>query len=243
MVYARLASGYRPGGSNAGTPQVPQQYSSDKTEDYEIGSKVDFLEHTLSLDGSLYYINWKNIQLPLIYPVNGSTYVGNAAGAKSEGVELSLESRPLSGLTLGAWVSWDDAVLTQTVPGAGQNGEIFGFSGDRLPNTPRFSGNVSLNYDYPLMSDVTGFVGGALDYVGDRQDAFSSVSAQRQDLPAYAKLDLRTGAKYDSWTLNVYVNNVTDKRGLISGGVGNAIPYAFYYIQPRTVGLSASKTF
>jgi outer membrane receptor protein involved in Fe transport len=243
MVYARLASGYRPGGSNAGTPQVPQQYSSDKTEDYEIGSKVDFLEHTLSLDGSLYYINWKNIQLPLIYPVNGSTYVGNAAGAKSEGAELSLESRPLSGLTLGAWVAWDDAVLTQTVPGAGQNGEIFGFSGDRLPNTPRFSGSVSLNYDFPLMIDTTGFVGGALDYVGDRQDAFSSSSAQRQDLPAYAKLDLRTGAKYNAWTLNVYVNNVTDKRGLISGGVGNAIPYAFYYIQPRTVGLSASKTF
>jgi iron complex outermembrane recepter protein len=243
MVYARLASGYRPGGSNAGTPQVPQQYSSDKTEDYEIGSKVDFLDHTLSFDGSLYYINWKNIQLPLIYPVNGSTYVGNAAGAKSEGVELSIESRPISALTIGAWVSWNDAVLTQTVPGAGQAGEIFGFSGDRLPNTARISGNLSLNYDFPLMADMKGFVGGALSYVGDRQDAFSSVSAERQDLPAYAKLDLRAGTKYNSWTVNFYVNNVTDKRGLISGGVGNAIPYAFYYIQPRTVGLTVTKTF
>jgi iron complex outermembrane receptor protein len=243
MIYARLASGYRPGGSNAGTPQVPQQFSSDKTEDYEIGSKIDFLDHTLSFDGSLYYINWKNIQLPLIYPVNGSTYVGNAAGAKSEGVELSIEARPISALTIGAWVSWDDAVLTQTVPGAGQAGEIFGFSGDRLPNTARFSGNLSLNYDFPLVSDIKGFVGGALSYVGDRQDAFSSVSAERQDLPAYAKLDLHAGTKYNSWNANVYVNNVTDKRGLISGGVGNAIPYAFYYIQPRTVGLSVTKTF
>jgi outer membrane receptor protein involved in Fe transport len=243
MVYARLASGYRPGGSNAGTPQVPQTYSSDKTEDYEIGSKVDFLDHTLSLDASVYYINWKNIQLPLIYPVNGSTYVGNAAGAKSEGVELSAEARPVSDLTIGAWVSWNEAVLTQTVPGAGQNGEIFGFSGERLPNTARISGNVSTTYDFPLTTDMKGFVGGALTYVGDRQDAFSSVSVERQDLPAYAKLDLRAGTKYDSWTANLYVNNVTDKRGLISGGVGNAIPYAFYYIQPRTVGLSVTKTF
>jgi iron complex outermembrane receptor protein len=243
MVYARLASGYRPGGSNAGTPQVPQTYSSDKTEDYEIGSKVDFLDHTLSLDASVYYINWKNIQLPLIYPVNGSTYVGNAAGAKSEGVELSAEARPVSDLTIGAWVSWNEAVLTQTVPGAGQNGEIFGFSGERLPNTARISGNLSTTYDFPLTTDMKGFVGGALTYVGDRQDAFSSVSVERQDLPAYAKLDLRAGTKYDSWTANLYVNNVTDKRGLISGGVGNAIPYAFYYIQPRTVGLSVTKTF
>jgi len=243
MVYARLASGYRPGGSNAGTPQVPQQYSSDKTQDYEIGSKIDFLDHTLSVDGSLYYINWKNIQLPLIYPVNGSTYVGNAAGAKSQGVELSMQSRPLSGLTIGAWVAWDDAVLTQTVPGAGHAGEIFGFSGNRLPNTARFSGNLSLNYDFPLMADIKGFVGGEVSYVGDREDAFSAVSPQRQDLPAYAKLDLHAGTKYNSWTVNFYVNNVTDKRGLISGGVGNQLPYAFYYIQPRTVGLSATKMF
>jgi iron complex outermembrane recepter protein len=243
MVYARLASGYRPGGSNAGTPQVPQEYSSDKTEDYEIGSKVDFLDHTLSVDASLYYINWKNIQLPLIYPVNGSTYVGNAAGAKSEGIELTTEAKPFSGLTLGAWVTWDEAVLTQTVPGAGQAGEIFGFTGDRLPNTARFSGNFTANYEFPLAADMKGFVGGELSYVGDRQDAFSSVSAERQDLPAYAKLDLRTGTTFDSWTVNVYVNNVDNKRGLISGGVGNAIPYAFYYIQPRTVGLNVSKTF
>jgi hypothetical protein len=137
----------------------------------------------------------------------------------------------------------NDAELTQTVPGAGQNGEIFGFSGDRLPNTARFSGNLSLDYAFPLVSDINGFVGGALSYVGDRQDAFSSSGPERQDLPAYAKLDLHAGTKYNSWAVNLYVNNVTDKRGLISGGVGNAIPYAFYYIQPRTVGLTATKTF
>ena len=82
MVYARLASGYRPGGVNIGMLHVPQEYSSDKSKDYEIGAKAEFLDHTLSVDGSVYYIDWKNIQLPLIYPVNGSTYVGNAAGPK-----------------------------------------------------------------------------------------------------------------------------------------------------------------
>ena len=243
MVYARLASGYRPGGFNAGTPAVPQVYSSDKTENYEIGAKIDFLEHTLSVDGSLYYIDWKNIQLPLVYPVNGDTYVGNAAGAKSQGVELSIESKPLSGLTIGAWVTWEDAELTQNVPGGGQSGEIFGSAGDRLPNTPRFSGNLSVDYNFPLASDIKGFVGGVLSYVGEREDAFSAASPQRQELPAYAKLDLRAGANYDSWTANLYVNNVADKRGLVSGGIGNQLPYSFYYIQPRTVGLSVSKTF
>jgi iron complex outermembrane recepter protein len=243
MIYARLASGYRPGGLNAGTPEVPQRYNPDKTEDYEIGTKVDFLDHTLSVDGSLYYIDWKNIQLPLVYPVNGDTYVGNAAGAKSQGIELSIKSMPLSGLTLGGWVTWDDAVLTQTVPGAGVGGEVYGFAGDRLPNTPRFSGNVSADYNFPLIGNFKGFVGGVESYVGYRQDAFSAASTQRQDLPAYAKLDLRAGTTYNTWTVNFYVNNVADKRGLISGGIGNQLPYAFYYIQPRTVGVSLAKTF
>jgi iron complex outermembrane receptor protein len=243
MIYVRLASGYRPGGVNIGILHVPQEFSADKSKDYEIGAKAEFLDHTLSVDGSVYYIDWKNIQLPLIFPVNGSTYVGNAGGAKSQGVELSIQSRPVSGLTIAAWVTWIDAVLTQTVPGAGIAGEIFGFEGARLPNTPRFSGNVSLDYNFPLVSDFRGFVGGALSYVGYRQDAFSSASPQRQDLPAYAKLDLHAGTTYDSWTANLYVNNVADKRGLISGGIGNQLPYSFYYIQPRTVGLSVSKTF
>ena len=243
MVYARLASGYRPGGVNIGILHVPQEFSADKSKDYEIGAKAEFLDHTLSVDGSVYYIDWKDIQLPLIYPVNGSTYVGNAAGAKSQGVELSIQSNPVSGLKLAAWITWIDAVLTQTVPGAGIAGEIYGFDGDRLPNTPRFSGNLSLDYNFPLANDLRGVVGGALSYVGDRLDAFSSASPERQDLPAYAKLDLHAGTTYNSWTANLYVNNVTDKRGLISGGIGNQLPYSFYYIQPRTVGLSVAKTF
>jgi iron complex outermembrane recepter protein len=244
MVYARLASGYRPGGVNIGILNVPEEYKADKSENYELGAKAEFLDHTLSVDGSVYYIDWTDIQLPLIYPVNGSTYVGNAAGAKSQGVELSVQSNPVTGLKLAAWVTWIDAVLTQTVPGAGIAGEIYGFSGARLPNTPRFSGNLSADYNFPLGSDdLRGFVGGALSYVGDRLDAFSSVSPERTDLPAYAKLDLHVGTTHNSWTANIYVNNVANERGLISGGIGNQLPYSFYYIQPRTVGVSVQKTF
>jgi len=59
-----------------------------------------------------------------------------------------------------------------------------------------------------------------------------------------AKTDLRAGAKYDSWTFNVFVNNVADKRGVLDGGLDLIAPTnAFFYIQPRTVGLSATKIF
>jgi iron complex outermembrane receptor protein len=240
MVYARLASGYRAGGANplpgSGTPP---EYSPDKTQDYDLGLKADFLEHTLSVDASLYYIDWKNIQLQLFNPLTGGDYNTNGSRAKSQGLELSVESRPLIGLKVAGWVTWNDAELTRAFP-AGST--AVGMQGDRLPNSSRFSGNLSLQQDFPLGTRVSGFVGGAVSYVGSREGVFNS-TPQRQYFPAYAKTDLRAGAKYESWAANLYVNNVADKRGIISGGLGVFPPFGFYDIQPRTVGLSLSKDF
>jgi iron complex outermembrane receptor protein len=74
--------------------------------------------------------------------------------------------------------------------------------------------------------------------------SISSTSGQRQVFPAYAKTDLRAGLRYDTWTLNVFVNNVADRRGLLAGGVGGGFdPQGFVIIQPRTIGLSVAKTF
>jgi hypothetical protein len=54
---------------------------------------------------------------------------------------------------------------------------------------------------------------------------------------------LRAGFEKGSWRVNVFANNVTDKRGVLSGGVGSLVPTEFFYIQPRTIGLNLFKTF
>jgi iron complex outermembrane recepter protein len=240
MVYARLASGYRAGGPNLSPGGVvPTEYNPDKTQNYEVGVKGDFLDRKFSVDASVYYIDWKQIQLQATNPLTQIQYDFNGSRAKSQGVELSVESRPLTGMTIAAWVVWNDAVLTEAFPAANSQ---FGVPGDGLPYSSRFSGNLSLQQDFPLASRVTGHVGGALAYVGDRQGVFTA-DASRQDFPAYAKMDLRAGAKYDSWTADFFVNNVADRRGVLTGGLGNNPPFGFVYIQPRTVGLSLVKTF
>jgi len=57
------------------------------------------------------------------------------------------------------------------------------------------------------------------------------------------KTDLRAGLTHETWTTSIYVNNVADSRGVISGGLGYYIPNAFFYIQPRTIGVTVSKQF
>jgi outer membrane receptor protein involved in Fe transport len=136
-------------------------------------------------------------------------------------------------------VAPSDAELTQAFP-AGTS--AYGVSGDRLPFSTRFSGHVSLNQDYPVSAQVSGSFGVALGYIGEREGVFTG-TAERQAYPAYAKVDAHNIFKFDSWSVSAYVNNLTDRRGLLSGGLGTTLPYAFNYIQPRTVGLTVAKEF
>lgn len=244
MVYARLASGYRPGGPNVGGAALsnlglPPTYDADKTRNYEIGAKGNFIDHAVSFDASLYYIDWKRIQLLLLDPATFTSYNTNGSRAKSQGAELSFEFKPFKGLTLAAWATWNDAKLTADFPPT-QGAK--GSDGDRLPYSSRFSGNLSVDQEFSLPSDFTGFIGGSWSYVGDRVGIFQNTPV-REIYPSYTKFDLRAGAVHDSWTVNLYINNVADQRGVLRGGRDSLVPYAFNYIQPRTVGLSLLKKF
>jgi iron complex outermembrane recepter protein len=241
MVYARLASGYRAGGPNT-APGVPRMFSPDTTQNYEIGTKGDFLNHKVTVDASLYYVDWKDIQLFVFDPQNYQGYTANAGRAKSQGVELSVKTRPATGLTITGWIALNDAKLTEPFPSTIPGTSTFGAPGDRLPNSARVSGNVSLEQKFPIWSGGTGFVGGAVSYVGDRKGSFTSTNL-RQDLPAYTQVDLLAGTRHGSWLGTFYINNLTDKRAAISGGLGGFPADAFQYIQPRTFGLTVSKSF
>ncbi len=248
MLYARVTSGYRPGGPNVqgSAILVPRAYSPDTTRNYEVGVKSEVLDHRLSLDASVYYIQWKDIQLQLVNPISGVFYYANGSEAKSQGVELSAQAKPLTGLSITAWVAWNDARLTEDMP---PGSSVIGESGDRLPYSEPFSGNLSVEQTFPLtalMHGMTGFVGGALSYVGNRLGQFPSVylvPPERQDLPAYTKIDLRAGADVGTWRYNFYINNVADKRGVLDGGLDLIPTNAFIYIQPRTIGMTVAKTF
>jgi iron complex outermembrane receptor protein len=242
MVYARFASGYRAGGTNiTATLSVPPTFNPDKTQNYEFGIKGNAFEHALSFDASVYYIDWRDLQTQVLN-ANFTGYLINAGRARSRGVELSAEARPVDGLSISAWVAWNDAELREVPPG----NSVTAAPGDRLPFSSRFSGNFSADDQFSLTETLTGFAGGSVSYVGARKGIFQSIfaaSPERQIFPSYVQLDLRAGVKSGLWTANLFATNVTDKRGVLSGGLGTFNPATFNYIQPRAVGLSLSRSF
>jgi outer membrane receptor protein involved in Fe transport len=244
MVYARVASGYRPGGINPTVEgSVPREFKPDTTVNYEVGLKGDFFDRRLSLDGSLFYINWQDIQLALTDPATGNVYFTSGSGAKSEGVELAAAVVPVNGLKLSGWFTYDNAVLTKDMP---PNSTAYGVAGDRLPYSSRVSANASGDYEFPLGA-LTGSFGATASYVGERVGTFVAalpgVLPQRQPFPAYTEIDLRSALNGDLWSLELYANNVADRRGILGGGAGTLTPTGFELIQPRTIGLSLSRKF
>ncbi|HVW68753.1 MAG TPA: TonB-dependent receptor [Steroidobacteraceae bacterium] len=237
MTYARLASGYRPGGPNA-SPGVgtPPAYSPDKTKNYEIGAKGELLDRRLTFDASLYYIDWNGIQISLLNNQTELTYNANGGKAKSEGAELSVEAKPLRGLTISGWAVWSDAVLTGDFPATST---AYGVSGDRLPYSSRFSGNLSFQEEFPLWGSFSGFGGAQASYRSGWVGIFQS-DPVRQAYPGYTTVDLRAGAKNDAWSVNLFANNVTDRRAALVGGLDNFPPWSFWGIQPRTVGMNVT---
>jgi outer membrane receptor protein involved in Fe transport len=254
MIYVRLASGYRPGGNNgeATAFNLPLTFKPDKTVNYELGAKGALLDRALTYDASVYYIDWKDVQIAQTDQLTGLSFFTNGGKAKSRGAELALTASPRRGLTLTASGSVGKATLKGDLPlTAG-----VGFKGDRLPLSPRFAASLSAEQEFPITDKASVYAGGTFSHIGNRLDRFVNpistnplVPGVRSKLPAYDTLNLRAGLRYDTWTFGAFVDNVGDKRGMLSGGsaaAGSALPtdpYTFSIIRPRTYGMSVAKTF
>jgi iron complex outermembrane receptor protein len=242
MVYARLATGYRPGGPNptCSAFDLPCHFDPDRTRDSEIGMKGDVFDHRLDFDASVFYIDWKHIQVSTNPACMCASLFVNAGSAKSQGVELSLQGRPVHGLTLSGWVDFTDAVLTASFP---TNSSAIGGSGDRLPFSSRLSGNFSAEWDTPISNRTDLVVGGQISYVGNRIGNFEYLP-QRPYYPAYAEAGVRAGVLVDDWRITAFDNNLTNRRGVLGGYL--PLPYGgngYAYIQPRTIGIAVERKF
>jgi iron complex outermembrane receptor protein len=242
MLYGRAASGYRVGGSNGvfGVICGLPDYRPDKTLNYEVGVKGTTAERRLSFDASVYYIDWKDAQITGSCQDGLYGFKGNGSQAKSQGVELTVDMRPADGMNINVWGSWNEAELTEDLAAGTIAAGIFGLKGDRLPLSARFSGGLSLDHEFPLGAAMSGFAGGSLSYTGVRYGSMVAQGVERERFPAYTKTDLRAGLRYGRWTGSLYINNVADRRGIISADTPVSL---IYIIQPRTIGLNVAADF
>jgi iron complex outermembrane recepter protein len=248
MVYARIASGYQPGGPNVVLPgqTAPAVFHSATLTDYQFGVKSSFLDGRASVDLSAFYIDWSQIQVAVL--VGSGSAIENAGAARSQGFDFSGTYSPVRGLVLGGNLAYTDAYLTTPVP------SIATVAGARLPGVPLWSGSLTAEYSAPLVNDWTGFIGGGYRYVGPRfsevEDSLANGTPQGLKVKAYNVVDMHVGARSAGWTLSIFAKNLLDERAYLSpadyfndGVIGAPIDIKAPVLQPRTVGVSIDKSF
>ncbi|GBR55216.1 TonB-dependent receptor [Gluconobacter sphaericus NBRC 12467] len=242
MAYARIASGYRSGGPNIGVSQGATTFAPDKTLDYEIGAKGDFDHHRGTVDVSLYWTDWKHIQLVGLNNESEGITV-NGGSAVSNGLEVSGSYRVIRGLTIAAYFNYTNAHITTPF----NTGTVYGQSGNLLPYTARITSNVRADYNFNINDYYAAHVGAEYSYVGNRLGGFQSAAdIPRYRMPAYSQVNFNMGVQRGRYSLDFAARNLTNSRGILAmsartlsktGLVGATL------VQPATFSLTASAKF
>ena len=204
MVYYTYSQGFRPGGFNrniagvakqaglTGTAQyqflTPAGYAPDSLTNNEIGFKTEWFDHRVQFNGSVYRMNWDNVQFTFFDPAEGfgnTNFVLNGPDYRVNGVELQLVARPFAGLTLQASGSWNSATETNSPCLLGNNpinptygrcitqdtksahiANPLGLQGTRPAFSPPQEFSVHARYDWVLAKDYSAFISGGASHVG-----------------------------------------------------------------------------
>lgn len=246
MAYIRVGKGYRIGGTNGVLPTIPATFGSDTVISYELGLKGAVPSVELSFDLAVFQVDWDDIQLAATDTVSRFNYLINGSTARSRGAELAVQWRPADQLVIDANASIIDAKLTDDIPTIVGSTTPFGFDGDRLPGSARFSGSLSIQKDWSISNDVSFFAGGNLSYIGARlgEFAIASPTTPRVRLPDYAMVDLRTGIYNDDWSLTFNLRNLFDARAPIEATTnGGLTPLRAVFVQPRSISATIVRKF
>jgi outer membrane receptor protein involved in Fe transport len=227
MIYATVAKGYRIGGANEsvlgvvscaadlaqlGLKDVPHTFASDSVWSYEAGVKGSFLDHTLRIAASIFWIDWNNIQQQVLLPDCGYYYTANLGAATSRGFDLDAEWTPLHGLTLSGTAGLTDVRFTKDVT---VEGNLLARAGDSLA-TPEWSATAAIERDFVLPSDATLYGRADYQFSGPyyRTGSYGTFSYDPyvRDAPATNYVTLRCGWKRAGWDASLFIDNALNSR-------------------------------
>jgi iron complex outermembrane receptor protein len=254
MVYATVAKGYRIGGATPPLPAVacgpnyPDQYDSDSVWSYEAGTKDRFFDRKLSIDASVYYIRWFNIQQAFYVPTCGIQFTTNAGQAVSKGFDFQGAWQFSHAFQLDASVGYTDAKFVRTSLDA--SGDVLEEAGDALEgeNGP-WTATLGLQYNFSVL-EKDAFVRLDDEFQSKRttpnpnEDPRVAIfydSGARPN-PATNQLSIRGGVSVARWNLAIFINNLTNTQpqlNLTHEDSATAL-YEAETLRPRTIGLAAN---
>ena len=255
LVFGQWAEGFRLGAPQTSFPStcdadgnglaelpdgseiaIPDSVAPDELENFELGVKTSLADNRLTLNASVYRINWDGIPVQTTLACAFGAII-NAGESKSEGVEIEAQFLLSDSLRLDVSASYNDTVLTDDAPGLGAGA----VDGADLPGSADINLSVGLEYGFTL-ANADSFVRLDYAYIGEY---FSNFTETGQNSGDYNTLSLKFGATFDQFTTDIFINNLTDADDFTwTEGVYSQFGFSrAYQLRPRTIGLNLGYHF
>jgi iron complex outermembrane receptor protein len=246
-IYGTVSKGYKAGGSSVGnntnqpgSPAFAVKFDEETLWNYELGFKSELLDNRVRLNGSVFYLEWSDLQMEafrFLTPGDLSSNFEqtiNIEDAEATGIELELQALVTDGLTLSGAIGYLDTEITSDTEAQITGGFVVDLEGLELPKAPELSANLAGEYRVPLTiagCDCEGWV--RLEYVhrdGQYSDIEGLTNKQTRGpspnaglvrempygefpylSPDFDVWNLRAGLDLASWSLAVYAQNLGDE--------------------------------
>jgi len=252
MVYATYSEGFRAGGVNrARVPGIPK-YKPDWVENWELGWKTEWANGQVRFNGAVYLVDWNDFQYGFLdFTVSNLTIIQNVGNAETKGVEFDLNWAATENLRLSFSGSYNDAKLKEAFWRNDQD-RIDGLppdapKGTPMPYVPEWQWTAIGRYTFNV-GNLPMFAQAAWSYRDGSWNDLEETNSRRARMSSYGVLNLSTGIEKDTWSIDFYVNNVTDEKGqidILDPGYysPSGVDYKQIWIKPRSYGIRFAQRF
>ena len=238
LLYATVATGFRPGGFNSfnSTNFGPEELIS-----YEVGSKNVFADGAMQFNATAFYYDYQDYQVVNFFiGPTGPNLVFLNADATNWGIEADFLGNLTDNDTVNVSVAYLDSEITSDLllnpvdPFTPEN-----FRGERLPHSPEWTIKGGYEHVFNLANGSTLTPRIDVRYVSEQFVAPNNSPGATQDAYTTGDLSLTwSSAEDDGFSVTGYVKNFADEAVLRSFFVG------FVQVSPpQTYGVTVSKKF
>ena len=237
-LFSNYGKGFRPGFPGGRRASICGGFSPDVVSDtvtnYEIGAKTSFLDNRLQLAGTLYRMDWTNVQQTILLPC-GFLETQNTGKARSQGVEFELSAQPFAGVNVDGSATYTDAKIIEAESGA------LAPVGSPILFVPKWKLSLGAGVEQAVSEQWEAFARADANYESSVLVDYGLGFARG----GYTTLSARFGIRNDRWMVEIFGQNLTDRQPF-TNLYTFAVPGGSYLtstLQPRTIGIRASVKF
>ena len=201
-IFANYMNGFtntNPTTNTVNGAQVATSFDPEHANQFEVGTKVNFLNNKVSGSASYYITKVSDMVYTKVEDGFFNSYQGGAQ--ENKGIELSLTANPLPGLNILAGYSYNESVLTKgDVSFVGRRSESAG---------PQNMGNLWASYRF-TGGKLNGFGLGFGGNTASTNKIFSRNNIGTFVAPAYTVLNASVFYNVDAFAITLKVDNLTN---------------------------------